>query len=141
MGATMWCKRSLASTLAARSLAVLWLHGGHSLVLASEPAFDAQAIRVDMTIKAGQFHPSPVSMPVGRPVALVFHNLDAELHAFVPGRFLEDVPLHLDGNGTPQFGEKDWSGCRFHREAERTFALSRPCSAHSSTAVICRGIR
>lgn len=106
MGATMWCKRSLASTLAARSLAVLWLHGGHSLVLASEPAFDAQAIRVDMTIKAGQFHPSPVSMPVGRPVALVFHNLDAELHAFVPGRFLEDVPLHLDGNGTPQFGEK-----------------------------------
>lgn len=65
MGATMWGKRSLASTLAARSLAVLWLHGGHSLVLASEPAFDAQAIRVDMTIKAGQFHPSPVSMPVG----------------------------------------------------------------------------
>lgn len=52
MGATMWGKRSLASTLAARSLAVLWLHGGHSLVLASEPAFDAQAIRVDMTIKA-----------------------------------------------------------------------------------------
>lgn len=102
----MCCKRFLASTLAALSLAVLWLHGGHVLVLASEPAFDTQAIRVDITIKARQFHPSPVSVPVGRPVALVFHNQDVELHAFVPTRFLEGVPLHVDGNGAPQFGEK-----------------------------------
>mgnify|MGYP001357123464 FL=1 len=41
-GATMWCKRSLASTLAALFLVVLWLHDGHILVLPSEPALDAQ---------------------------------------------------------------------------------------------------
>lgn len=42
VGATMWCKRSLASTLAALFLVVLWLHDGHILVLPSEPALDAQ---------------------------------------------------------------------------------------------------
>ncbi len=102
----MCCKRFLASTLAALSLAVLWLHGGHILGLAAEPAFDTQTIRVDITIKARQFHPSLVSVPVGRPVMLVFHNEDVELHAFVPQQFLEHVPVHIDGNGAPQFGEK-----------------------------------
>ncbi len=102
----MWCKRFLASTLAALFLAVLWLHGGHVLVLASEPAFDTQAIRVDITIKARRFHPSPVSVPVGRPIMLVFHNEDVELHAFVPQQFLEHVPVHIGGNGAPQFGDK-----------------------------------
>ena len=106
MGATMWGQRSLASTLAALSLAVLWLHGGQSLVLASEPEVDTQAIRVDITIKARRFHPSPVSVPVGRPIMLVFHNEDVELHAFVPQQFLEHAPVHIDGNGAPQFGEK-----------------------------------
>jgi plastocyanin len=102
----MWCKRFLASTLVALSLAVLWLHGGQVLVLASEPNIDADAIRVNVTIKARQFRPSPISLPVGRPVMLVFHNEDVELHAFVPTRFLEGVPVHVDGNGAPQFGEK-----------------------------------
>ena len=44
--------RFLASTLAAVFLAVLWFHGGHILVLPSEPEFDAQAIRADITIKS-----------------------------------------------------------------------------------------
>lgn len=40
-------------------------------------------------------------------MVLVFTNQDAELHAFVPKHFLEDVPLHhVDGNGAPQFEEK-----------------------------------
>jgi plastocyanin len=85
---------------------VLWLHGGQAVVLASEPAVNAEAIRVDITIKARQFHPSPVRLPVGQPVTLVFTNQDVELHAFVPTRFLEGVPVHVDGNGAPQFGEK-----------------------------------
>ena len=89
MGATMWGQRSLASTLAALSLAVLWLHGGQSLVLASEPEVDTQAIRVDITIKARRFHPSPVSVPMGQQVMPVFTNRDVELHAFVPQQFLE----------------------------------------------------
>lgn len=105
MGATMWGHRSLASTLAALSLAVLWLHGGQALVLASEPEVHTEAIRVDISIKARQFHPSPILVPVGQPVVLVFHNQDVELHAFVPKRFLENLPVHVDGNGAPQFGE------------------------------------
>jgi plastocyanin len=85
---------------------VLWLHGGHAAVSASEPQVHAEAIRVDITIQARQFHPSPVRLPAGQPVVLVFHNEDVELHAFVPQQFLEHVPVHLDGNGAPQFGEK-----------------------------------
>ena len=42
----------------------------------------------------------------GGPVALVFHTQDVELHVFVPKRFLEGVPLHVDSNGASQFGEK-----------------------------------
>jgi uncharacterized cupredoxin-like copper-binding protein len=36
---------------------------------------------------------------------LDFTNQDVELHAFVPKRFLEHLPVHVDGNGAPQFGE------------------------------------
>lgn len=111
MGATMWRKRSLVSTLAALSPAVLWLHGGHILVLASAPAFGAQAIRVDITRKARPFHPSPVSMPVGGPVALVFHHQDVELHAFVPKRFLWRVCRSMwTGMELLSLGRRDWSG-------------------------------
>lgn len=63
-------------------------------------------LRVEITVKARQFEPSPVILPAGREVILVFTNRDAELHAFVPIRFLEHVPLHVEGNGAPQFGEK-----------------------------------
>jgi plastocyanin len=102
----MWQPRIFVISTVALLLSVLWLHDGQILAQTSGPEPSAQAIRVDITIKARQFHPSPVSVPVGRPVALVFHNQDVELHAFVPTRFLEGVPLHVDGNGAPQFGEK-----------------------------------
>lgn len=102
----MWHPRALVTTIIMLLLSSLELHGGQVSGQASEPTFDAQAIRVDITIKARQFHPSPVSVPVGREVMLVFHNQDVELHAFVPNRFLEGVPIHVDGNGAPQFGEK-----------------------------------
>jgi plastocyanin len=105
MAATLWDRRSPASTVAALSLAVLWLHGGQIVVWASEPEVNAEAIRADITIKARQFHPSPVWLPVGQPVMLVFTNQDVELHAFVPKRFLEHLPVHVDGNGAPQFGD------------------------------------
>lgn len=63
-------------------------------------------LRVEIAITARQFEPSPVTLPAGRGVVLVFKNRDAELHAFVPQHFLEQVPVHVDGNGAPQFGEK-----------------------------------
>jgi plastocyanin len=85
---------------------VLWLGaGGRAMAQASEPALSASPIRVDITIKARQFQPSPISVPVGQQVVLVFHNLDVELHAFVPKGFLEHLPVHVDGNGATQFGE------------------------------------
>jgi plastocyanin len=101
----MGSRRTRSGTLAALSFALLWPHGGQALVLASEPEVDAEAIRADITIKARQFQPSSVSVPVGQHVVLVFHNQDAELHAFVPRTFLEHVPLHVEGNGAPQFGD------------------------------------
>jgi uncharacterized cupredoxin-like copper-binding protein len=63
-------------------------------------------LRVEIAITARQFEPSPVVLSAGREVVLVVQNRDAELHAFVPIRFLEHVPLHVDGNGAPQFGDK-----------------------------------
>lgn len=63
-------------------------------------------LRIEIAITARQFEPSPVILPAGREVVLVFKNRDAELHAFVPIQFLEHVPLHVDGNGAPQFGDK-----------------------------------
>jgi len=98
--------RVLMRRIVALFLALLWLYGDRVLGQASKPTFDAPAIRVDISIKARQFQPSPVSVPVGRHVMLVFHNQDVELHAFVPKRFLEGVPVHVDGNGAPQFGEQ-----------------------------------
>lgn len=102
----MRCNGVLMSRIVALLISVLWLHDGHILVRASEPNLNAPAVRVDITIKGRQFHPSPVSVPVGRSIMLVFYNQDVELHAFVPQQFLEHVPVHIDGNGAPQFGEK-----------------------------------
>lgn len=63
-------------------------------------------VRVEIAIRARQFTPSPARLPAGREIVLVLHNHDAELHAFVPIRFLERVSLHFNGNGAPQFDEK-----------------------------------
>ncbi len=82
-------------------------HDGLVLGQTSDSTPDAPAIRMDISIKARQFHPSPVSVPVWRPVMLVFHNQDVELHAFVPMRFLEGVPVHVDGNGAPSSVNRD----------------------------------
>jgi plastocyanin len=103
---TMRKNHDLAIMIVVCNLAVLSLHSSQLWVQASEPDPDRLPIRVDITIKARQFHPSPVSVSVGQPVVLVFYNQDVELHAFVPQQFLEHVPVHIDGNGAPQFGEK-----------------------------------
>lgn len=80
--------------------------GSHAMAQSSELAPGISPIRVDIAIEAREFKPSPVSVAVGEPVVLVFTNNDVELHAFVPERFLEHEPVHIDGNGAPQFGEK-----------------------------------
>ena len=82
----------------------LCLHGGQARALAAEPGPHAPAVSVEITIKARQFRPPVVTLPVGKPARLVFHNRDSELHAFVPRLFLEYLPIHIEGNGGPQFG-------------------------------------
>ncbi len=96
--------RVLVSRITALLLSLVGCYGDGGPARASELENDGAVIRVDISVKARQFHPSPVSVPVGRPVMLLFHNQDVELHAFVPMRFLEGVPVHVDGNGAPQFG-------------------------------------
>ncbi|WP_447973871.1 cupredoxin domain-containing protein [Nitrospira sp. Kam-Ns4a] len=98
--------RSLGSAFVALSMLAAGLHAGWGQVQAGEPELPGQVVRLLITIKAREFRPSPVTVPVGRRVELVFHNQDAELHAVVPKRLLEGVPLHVDGNGATQFGEK-----------------------------------
>lgn len=96
-----------------------WTHGWRTktaaisfalLVFVSRSSW-ADAVRnadpevVEVTIRAREFRPSTVMIPVNREVLLVFENQDVELHAFVPSTFLDDIPLHIDGNGAAQFGE------------------------------------
>lgn len=64
----MWQPRIFGITTVALFLSVLWLRDGRILAQTSGHEPNAQAIRVDITIKAGQFHPSPVSAPVGRSI-------------------------------------------------------------------------
>ncbi|MER3423993.1 MAG: hypothetical protein C4293_12965 [Nitrospiraceae bacterium] len=65
----------------------------------SAPAQGQHLLVVTTAVRAREFHPPTVTIPLGAAVLLVVHNQDAELHAFVPRKFLEHVPLHLDGNG------------------------------------------
>lgn len=60
---------------------------------------------VEVTIRAREFRPSTITIPVNREVLLIFENQDVELHAFVPSTFLDDIPVHVDGNGAVQFGD------------------------------------
>jgi plastocyanin len=60
---------------------------------------------VQVTIRAREFQPATVKLLAGEDVLLVLQNQDAELHAFAPQQFLDAIPLHVDGNGAPEFGE------------------------------------
>lgn len=54
----MWQNRVPVSRIVVLLLSVWWLHGGQGLGQAAEPERNAEAIRVDITIKARQFQPS-----------------------------------------------------------------------------------
>lgn len=59
---------------------------------------------VFVKIRARSFEPARVVLHAGRKTILTFHNLDAELHAFVPVGLFTGVNLNLSGNGAPEFG-------------------------------------
>jgi plastocyanin len=93
----------------------------------NDPIEGSNPVVAKVTIRAREFRPSTVTIPVDREVRLIIENEDVELHAFAPSGFLEDIPLQTDGNGAAQFGEHGLirilipSGGR----AELRFTLSR----------------
>lgn len=60
--------------------------------------------QVVVTIKARAFEPDKVTLHVGHKTKLVFHNQDAELHAFVPVGLFMGLSVNVSGNGAPEFG-------------------------------------
>jgi plastocyanin len=60
--------------------------------------------RILVTIKARTFEPDKVTLHVGHKTKLVFHNQDAELHAFVPVGLFTGLSINVSGNGAPEFG-------------------------------------
>ncbi|MFM8552965.1 MAG: cupredoxin domain-containing protein [Nitrospiraceae bacterium] len=60
--------------------------------------------QVLVTIKARSFEPGRVILHAGRKTKLVFHNQDAELHAFVPVGLFTGLSVNVSGNGAPDFG-------------------------------------
>ncbi len=67
---------------------------------------EASRQEVRIVINAREFQPSQVTLRVGREALLVFQNQDAEIHAFVPEKLLEGVPVAVAGSGAPQFGDR-----------------------------------
>ncbi len=59
--------------------------------------------RVVITIRVRSFEPVTVTLRAGRKTRLVFHNQDAELHAFVPVDLLTNLHLNISGSGAPEF--------------------------------------
>ncbi len=58
---------------------------------------------VVVEIRSRQFLPDRVVLQSGRKTALVFHNQDSELHAFVPVGLFAGVNVNIAGNGAPEF--------------------------------------
>lgn len=86
-------------------------------------AVAAHSIAIERRI----FDPAVVTVRAGEPVRLKFHNLDSELHAVVPERWLKGINVAVSGNGAPEF-----DGTGLHRvvipsggHAELQFTLSR----------------
>ncbi len=79
-------------------------------------------------IRGRQFLPNTVILHAGRRTKLVFHNQDAELHAFVPVKLLVGVNLNISGNGAPEFGAEGFKRVIIPSEgrAEIRFVPDRP---------------
>ncbi len=67
---------------------------------------EASRQEVRIVIRARQFQPAEVTVRKGQEVVLMFENQDVEIHAFVPEKLLERVPVLVGGSGAPQFGDR-----------------------------------
>lgn len=114
-----------------------WLLGACSLVVLVGSAFAASPLlpspqsdeeEVLVQIRSRQFDPNTVTLHAGRRTKLVFHNQDAELHAFVPIGLFVGVNLNISGNGAPEFGAEGFKRVIIPSEgrAEIRFVPQRP---------------
>ncbi len=67
------------------------------------PSDSTQNEEILITIRSRSFEPATVPLRAGRKTTLIFHNQDAELHAFVPVGLLTGLHLNILGNGAPEF--------------------------------------
>jgi len=93
--------RSTSQSLVVALTVLLFLAFGVASTLA-----DANRQEVRIAIKARAFQPAEVTVQVGHEVVLRFENHDVEIHAFVPEKLLEGVPVEVGGSGAPQFGDR-----------------------------------
>ena len=73
--------------------------------LDSEVDADSSVPVVKIVARQRAFIPGAVFLKMGRPVALVIENEDAELHAFVPLLLFQGINVQVTGNGAPEFNE------------------------------------
>jgi plastocyanin len=79
-------------------------------------------------IRARSFEPATVTLHALRRTRLVLENLDAELHAFVPGDLFAGVNLNITGSGAPEFGAEGFKRVIIpsNGRAEIRFVPERP---------------
>jgi uncharacterized cupredoxin-like copper-binding protein len=79
-------------------------------------------------IRDRKFMPATVRVHAGQKTKLVFHNQDAELHAFVPGTLFNGISMNVGGNGAPEFGEQGFRRVIIPGEGivELRFVLTQP---------------
>ncbi|MCZ6780012.1 MAG: cupredoxin domain-containing protein [Nitrospirae bacterium] len=112
-------------------IATLWLVGVASAsppVPSLAPSDTGLEEEVYVKIRARQFEPTMVVLTLNRKTKLVFHNLDAELHTFVPVGLFVGVNLNISGNGAPEFGKKGFKRIIIPSQgkAEFRFVPTRP---------------
>lgn len=98
----------------------------------SPPAVSSNDLDIEeevlVRIRDRKFMPAAVRVHAGRKTKLVFHNQDAELHAFVPGTLFNGISLNVGGNGAPEFGEQGFRKVIIPGEGvvELRFVLPQP---------------
>ncbi|MFQ5931480.1 MAG: cupredoxin domain-containing protein [Nitrospiraceae bacterium] len=112
-------------------ITMLWLVGvapASPPVPSLAPSDTSPEEEVYVKIHARQFEPTLVTLTMNRKTNLVFHNLDVELHAFVPVGLFVGVNLNISGNGAPEFGNKGFKRIIIPSQgrAEFRFVPTRP---------------
>jgi hypothetical protein len=85
---------------------------------------------VKISVRARTFIPEVVFLKMGRPVALVIENGDAELHAFVPLLLFQRVNVRVTGNGAPEFNESGLARVLIPSKGQAELRFTPPAAGH-----------